>query len=301
MSDARVPASSGPSCPARWRRLPLVLALLLLTVLLAGVGGVWASGLLTLRPAAPAAGRTEAGGPAAGRTDAGGPQATSGHVGASSDGYRVWERRADGTPVRWDPCSPIELVVSPAGVPAGGREDLEVAVDRVRGATGLDLRVVGETDERPSSARLPFQPERYEQRWAPVLVAWAEPHEDGIPLRDIDRGVGIPLAVGTEGDRSYVSGQLVLNVERGDLVAGFDDRATAWGATLLHELAHVVGLAHVDDPRELLHVFPGEGPVAFGPGDLAGLRAVGADAGGCLDVPAPRPVSVDDLGQRSHP
>jgi hypothetical protein len=276
----------GPSCPARWRRLPLVLAALALVVLLAGAAGLWTSGLLALRTAT-APSPSEA-------------VATAEHVGASSDGYRVWERRADGTPVRWDPCTPVDLVLSPVGVPPGGRDDLEVAVDRLGTVTGLELRVLGETAERPSGARLPYQPERYGERWAPVLVAWAAPHEDGVPLRDVDRGVGIPVAVGTAGERTYVSGQVVLNAERTDLVAGFDDRATSWGATLLHELAHVLGLDHVDDEDELLHIFPGEGPVAFGPGDLAGLRAVGAD-GGCLDAPAPRPVVVDRDDQAHHP
>jgi hypothetical protein len=214
------------------------------------------------------------------------------HLGASAASFEVWERRADGTAVRFDPCSPLEVVLSTTGAPPGARQDLEVAVERLRAVTDLDLRVRGTTDERPSGARLPYQPERYGERWAPVLVAWADPREDGLPLRDIDRGVGIPVAVGAPGERVYVSGQVVLNARRDDLVAGFEDRATSWGATLLHELAHVLGLDHVDDPDQLMDRFPGTGPVTFGDGDLAGLRAVGgADA--CLAVPTPQPVVVE--------
>jgi hypothetical protein len=103
----------------------------------------------------------------------------------------------------------------------------------------------------------------------------------------------MPFAVGAPCDRTYVTGQVALNTARDDLVAGFDDRATSWGSTLLHELAHLVGLGHVDDPDELMHVHPGDGPVAFGPGDLAGLAAVGA-AQGCRDVPTPQHVEVAD-------
>jgi hypothetical protein len=266
------------TCPIRWRRRPLVVGLLALGVLVAGA-------IALLGPAGSFA--------RVGST-AGAPPDGAEHVGASSDGYRVWERREDGQPVRWDPCTPIDLVLAPDGVPPGGREDLAAAIDRLRDATGLELRLLGTTDERPSGARLPYQPERYGERWAPVLVAWAEPHEDGVPLRDIDRGVGIPVALGGtgSGDRVYVSGQVVLNIDRDDLVPGFADRATSWGATLVHELAHVLGLDHVDDPAALLYTFPGEGPVAFSAGDLAGLQAVGA-ADGCLEVPTPRPVVVE--------
>jgi hypothetical protein len=225
------------------------------------------------------------------RGAAGGPAATELGPGAASDGYAVWERNDDGVPVRWDPCSPIELVVSPAGAPAGGMADLEEAVARLVDATGLDLRIIGPTDERPRADRPPYQPERYGHRWAPVLVAWATPHEGGIRLRTSDRGVAVPIAVGPRGDRTYVTAQVALNAERTDLAPGFDDRAGSWGSTLLHELVHVLGLDHVADPTQLMDVHPGEGPVELGEGDLAGLAAVGADHG-CRPVPHPRPVEV---------
>jgi hypothetical protein len=35
------------------------------------------------------------------------------------------------------------------------------------------------------------------------------------------------------------------------------DREHSWGATLLHELGHLVGLAHVDDPDQLMSTYPG--------------------------------------------
>lgn len=218
-------------------------------------------------------------------------------TGASAEGFSVWERNDDGSPVRWDPCSPVELVLATAGLPEGAQQDLTDAVDTLRDATDLELVVTGTTDERPSGDRLPYQPEKHGERWAPVLIAWATPGADGLPLRETDRGVAIPLAIGPAGDRVYVSGQVVLNAERQDLRPGRRDRGDSWGATVLHELIHVLGLGHVDDPGELMHVRPGEGPVELGPGDRAGLRAVGAD-GGCLEVPTPRPVEVADLPER---
>ena len=43
---------------------------------------------------------------------------------------------------------------------------------------------------------------------------------------------------------------------------------------LLHELAHLVGLGHVEDPNQLM--FPDAGnAVELGPGDLGGLAELG--------------------------
>jgi hypothetical protein len=259
-TDPAAAARSG----RRWVALPL-LVVLSLAVVASGLGGLawWALRAVTVEQAV----------------------AT---VGASSDpdptgsGYAFWAHNDDGAPVRWDPCAPIELVVGSGAVPAGGLDDLQVAVERLGRESGLRFVVLGETDERPSAERSPYQPDRYGERWAPVLVAWARPGEAG--LRTTDRGLAIPVAVGPEGDRTYVSGQVVLNAERGDLRPGFADRSHSWGATLLHELGHLVGLAHAEDESELMAVHPGEGPVELGPGDRTGLRELGSEAG-CREGP----------------
>lgn len=207
------------------------------------------------------------------------------------DGFAVWEVNDDGYPVRWDPCRPIEVVLSPQGAPPVAAADLEEALERLANATGLELVLTGVTDERPAAARLPYQPERYGERWAPILVAWAAPGEAGLPLRTTDRGLAIPIAAGPEGDRTYLTAQVVLNAERMDLRPGFGDRSDSWGATLLHELGHALGLDHVEDPEQLMSVFPGHGPVELGDGDRAGLSAVGATHG-CRPVPTPGPLTV---------
>ncbi len=51
------------------------------------------------------------------------------------------------------------------------------------------------------------------------------------------------------------------------------------GTTLLHELAHAVGLDHVEDPAQIMHPVEAGQPAEYAPGDLAGLRRVGAAAG----------------------
>ncbi|MBW3621485.1 MAG: matrixin family metalloprotease [Actinobacteria bacterium] len=214
------------------------------------------------------------------------------------DGYGVWARNEDGTPVRWNPCEPIEWVFNPASAPPGVRVDLDRAFGEIAAATGLRFRFAGETDELPERERSPYQPERYgDDGWAPILVAWTAPGDTDVPLTSTDRGVSVPVAVGDGTVDTFVSGQVVFNPQR-PLQAGFDDRRTSWGATILHELGHTVGLDHVDDPSQLMYTFPGQGPVRLGVGDRRGLAELGS--GGCLDVPDPVDVDVtyvDDFGR----
>lgn len=208
---------------------------------------------------------------------------------AAADGFRTWARLPDGTPLRWDACRPIEFVLSLDGLPTDVGPDVIEALDRLSRASGLELRLMSTTEERPRVDRPLVVRDGSGWRWSPVLIGWMSPAEAaavGVPLEAQDRGVALPISV-RDGDReSYVTGQVVLNAQRADLIAGFSDRTDAWGATLLHELAHLLGLAHVEDGRELMAADPGRGPVAFGPGDLAGLAAVGA-AAGCTTAPDP--------------
>lgn len=218
---------------------------------------------------------------------------------ADQPSFRFWATNDDGRPVRWDPCSPIELVINTDRAAYDFAPDLAAAISVVAETTGLDIVIAGETDERPRARRPPYQPDTYGDRWAPVLVAWAEPNDRGLPLTDGDRGLAIPIAVGMQGDRTYVTGQIVLNRRRTDLSPGFGDRADAWGATLLHELGHLVGLAHVADPAQLMAADPGSGPARFAPGDIAGLSHLGAD-GGCLTVPMPQPIEAPQPSTTPH-
>lgn len=245
--------------------------LLLLVVTVAGlVAAVMVGGLL-LRPD-PSAGATAA------------PQPLT-----SPDGYALWSVRSDGTPVRWNPCEPIRWVLDPDHAPPEAESLVIEAFERITAVTGLTSRYLGTVDEPSTPERAPFQPERYGQSWAPVLITWTTPHDGDLPLRTTDRAISIPVAV----EGVFVSGQIALNSEQ-TLAADFKDRSTSWGATLIHEIGHLVGLDHVDDPAQLMYRFPGSGEVRFGAGDLRGLGAIGdaAGGGGCMDAGRPRPVEV---------
>ncbi|MEX2328344.1 MAG: hypothetical protein WD575_01330 [Nitriliruptoraceae bacterium] len=207
--------------------------------------------------------------------------------------YVPWDRNPDGTPVRWDPCEPIVLVVNPAGGPDGWLERFDEAIDVLRDH-GVDLVIEGHVDERPDAERRAHQPDRYGHRWAPVLVAWSTPGESGLGLRATDRALAVPIAVGTSRQRNLVTAQVVFNADRTRaphaLRLDGDDREDGWVAVFVHELLHVVGLDHVDDPAQLMHHAPGAGPVELGDGDLAGLRTL--TSGGCVPAPTPGPVEI---------
>lgn len=205
--------------------------------------------------------------------------------------FRTWVTNDDGSAVRWDPCTTIAWVLNPAGAPVSALADVQVAFERVAQATGLTFTYEGTTDEVPGRERAPYAPDRWDDRWAPVLVAWAPPGTGDLDLTDGDRAVTVPVSVDVGDGGVFVTGQVVFNAER-VLQGGFVTRQSHWGGTILHELGHLVGLDHVDDDGELMYPRPGLGPATWGPGDLAGLGRLGA-AMGCLAVPTPQHVEVD--------
>ena len=196
--------------------------------------------------------------------------------------YEFVARQPDGTtPVAWDPCRPIHVVVNPTGGPANQRELIDEALARTSAATGLQFVDDGTTDETWSRERERFQPDRYGDRWAPVLITWA--HEEAAPvLRGPVAGQGGASGVRLPGDEEfvYVSGSIVLDAVLAT-AAETEPGATAVRALIQHELGHVVGLDHVDDPAELMHTesLP-ESNLDWGPGDLEGLARLGA--GSCF-------------------
>ncbi len=191
-------------------------------------------------------------------------------VEASTEGpYAFLQTQSDGTPVGFSPCRPLAYVVNPAGAPEGWEDDVRDAVEEVSARTGLELADRGATDDRDFSGRGSDT-----GRTDPVLIGWAD--EDEVDaLADDVAGIGGPTVL-RFGERLYfVSGSVVLDTRTTDDLETAPGGRAAHVALLLHELGHLVGLDHVDDEGELMYP-EGLTRADYGPGDRAGLAALGA-------------------------
>ncbi len=149
------------------------------------------------------------------------------------------------------------------------------AVAELARATGLQLVLEGQTDEAPRLGDRPsFQPERYGDRWTPVLVAWSDPAEVAALEGDV-AGIGGSAAHAPSGESlTYVTGSVTLDGPQLQAIGQQPGGYRRARAVVLHELAHVLGLGHVEDPTHLMHP-QSTIATALYPGDLAGLAALG--------------------------
>jgi len=205
------------------------------------------------------------------------------------------------TPVAYDPCRPIHYVTRPDGAPNGADQLIAEAVAKVSLATGLVFINDGATDEAPSSDRDSFLPERYGDRWAPVLIAWSNPSESpdlggggsgdsaGSTLEVLgyagSSSAGYaessdPAAPESSGQQIFVSGGVTLDgPDFAELLTQRGGYAEA-RATVMHELGHLVGLDHVSDDSQLMSPTLSDDLTDYASGDLEGLAALGQ--GQCL-------------------
>ena len=185
-------------------------------------------------------------------------------------------------PALWSPCAPITVRINPTGLGRRARGAIRWALGELRARTGLQVQIGADTDETvtgPLDTRTWSRDTwtaSWQRTWAPVLVlasdatrtpelaggtvGWTHVHTSGVgPWRRIVSGV-VALDLDDIGDSGLASGQPRLRM------------------LLLHELGHLVGLGHVEDPDLVMHphTAPGYGEaVTYRYGDLRGLAAAG--------------------------
>jgi hypothetical protein len=178
-------------------------------------------------------------------------------------------------PVTYSPCDYIHVEVNDELAPIGSEGLLESAIARVSAATGLQFVVEGTTDRLPAD-RI-YLPSRlvFVSNTDPVLIAWTTP--EVVPRLTGDTvGLGGSAALESNLTRRvrFVTGTISLDAPQLSQMLGGPDGRALVEAVILHELGHVVGLDHVQDPNELMYE-SNVGQVDFGPGDREGLAALG--------------------------
>lgn len=188
--------------------------------------------------------------------------------------YRFTDTNPDGTPVRFSPCRPIHYVIRTENAPDGGVDLVHAAIANLSELTGLVFVYDGETDEDPLVDRPAFQPKRYGQRWAPVLIAWATPEELPTIQADLVGEATTFQLVRGNGYAHYVTGQIVFDRTRmGELRRDYGNDLAL--AVVKHELGHLVGLAHIETGSELMYPRTRDQVTEFQTGDRAGLALAG--------------------------
>jgi hypothetical protein len=187
--------------------------------------------------------------------------------------YTFLERRADGSPVRWDPCESIHYETNLAGAPQNEFGDVQEALRRVTAATGIRFVYDGPTNAMPpgvpDAKRVTKRPG---ESAPPVLIAWLD-QEQWREIGGTNRQVALALPIPESDGFYYDTGFVVVNGDQ-HLLPGFGVGPT-WGPVILHELGHIMGLGHVPATDELMNAQ--ENPIVtdFGKGDLEGLKILG--------------------------
>lgn len=188
--------------------------------------------------------------------------------------YRFLQHQPDApdVPVTYRSCRPIPVRVNTDGVRDESAALVVVlsAMEEVSRRTGLGLRYDGSSRDRPSTPGSEWQPGG---RVLPALVSFATSRE--VPaLKGPVAGVGGSTSVQRAGTSTYVTGQVTLDIDSFDPLLDRPAFHVSARAIVMHELGHLVGLAHVADPGELMYAQNSD-QTDFGPGDLRGLALLG--------------------------
>ena len=193
----------------------------------------------------------------------------NGHVLAAGSGNYQFERVQPGThdmPVTYDSCQTLHYVINFDGAPAAFRDGAFIrdAVREISQVSGLRFRYDGTSD-------LNYRTRNYQS--GPILFSFDELPQAALYDRAVAMGGSTTPA--RAGRQVYSTGAVTFRRSSFEAIAGRLGGEEEAKAIALHEIGHVLGLAHVQDTNEIM--YPSEGHTTdLGPGDRTGLRILGS-------------------------
>ncbi|BBH16751.1 hypothetical protein Back2_10380 [Nocardioides baekrokdamisoli] len=206
-----------------------------------------------------------------------GPQRILPAVAVTTHGAYVFENMSSGpgprVPVTYRPCQAIRYTVNSDLAPAGTDGIIPTAVAEVSRLTGLKFEYAG-VSHTPVNFSRPTGPAAITATYPPAQIGWSEASVFTGRGADVV-GLGGSEYVTEDGfSPHYVTGSVALRADSlGQILRQRNGRAEVT-AVVLHELGHLVGLAHVKDSHELMYA-KNDGQLDFGPGDREGLALLG--------------------------
>lgn len=186
-----------------------------------------------------------------------------------------------GKPVRWNPCAAIHWRFRTTGAPTGALTVVKSAVAAVSTATGIRWVYDGATTATPSSSWLP----KSSTGIRPVLIGWTDGSHSDLLRNQPAAVLGMTrtayFGVTLGGVQLAATKAAVIALDRTNRLPLTG--SVSWKTTLLHELSHAAGLAHVGNSHELMYPVLQRGLYGLQSGDKAGLYRLGRSAG-CIDL-----------------